>query len=222
VPVTEPLAAATHDDPEMVEQAKPHTRGCLKSFSDVRRYLAADLYRYEGKSDARAFFKHYFFTPGFKYTVWMRLVGYLRMNGWAKYGLYQLAKLNLLRLRYKFGIAIPYYTQIGPGLMINRFGGIYVGGDCVIGSNVNITAGVLLGYTNRGKRRGCPRIGNNVFLGNSAKVVGNVDVGNGCAIGVNALVIDDLPENSVVAAPTGTIVSTRGSGGYINRTVEPF
>lgn len=208
--------------PSFEEQSKPHTRGCIEKFSDVRRHLAADLYRYQGSAGLKPFLRHYFFTPGYTYTVWMRLTGYLRLKGWAKFGIYQLSKLYLLKLRYDYGIAIPYYTKIGPGLMINRFGGIYVGGDCVIGPNVNITAGVLLGYTNRGKRRGCPRIGSNVFLGNSAKVVGNVSIGDGCVIGVNALVIDDLPENSVVAAPVGTVVSSRGSAGYINRTVDPF
>jgi serine O-acetyltransferase len=220
--MSEQSAPSAPDFPVNEEQAKPHTRGCIGRFSDLRRYLAADLYRYQGTRGTKAFLKHYFFTPGYKYTVWMRLTGYLRLQVWAKFGPYQLAQLNLLRLRYKYGIAIPYYTKIGPGLMINRFGGIYVGGDCVIGSNVNITAGVLLGYTNRGKRRGCPQIGDNVFLGNSAKVVGNVTIASGCVIGVNALVIDDLPENSVVAAPTATIVSQRGSAGYINRTIEPF
>lgn len=200
------------------EQAKPHTNGCLRTFKSVKDHLRADLYRYGGETGGKAFLKHYFFSPGYKYTVWMRISGYLLAKNSTRYILYPIAKMQLLRIRYKYGIAIPEYTKIGPGFFINRFGGIYIGGDCIIGRNVNITPGVLLGYTNRGRKAGCPTIGNNVFLGNNAKVVGNVRVGDGAVIGVNALVVDDVPENTVIAAPVGVAVSTRGSAGYINRT----
>ena len=61
---------------------------------------------------------------------------------------------------------------IGPGLFINRFGGIYFHGDAIIGSNVNVTHGVVLGYMNRGPKKGSPTIGNEVFLGSGAKIIG--------------------------------------------------
>ena len=63
-------------------------------------------------------------TPGYKYTVWMRLCGYLKRGRLSRVTLYPPAKLILLHCRYKYGIAIPEYTEIGPGLFINRFGGV--------------------------------------------------------------------------------------------------
>src|SRR3546814_18841179 len=82
----------------------------------------------------------------------MRSCGYLRTRKFMAFGLYPLAKWWLLRCRYKYGIAIPEYTVIGPGLFIHRFGGIYVKGDEVIGANANLTHGAMLGKVNRGER----------------------------------------------------------------------
>lgn len=43
-----------------------------------------------------------------------------------------------------------------------------------------------------------PRIGNNVFIGAGAKVLGDISVGNNCRIGANAVVTKDVPDNSIV------------------------
>src|SRR3546814_11884073 len=75
--------------------------------------------------------------------------------------------------------------EIGPGLFLNRFGGFYFHGDAVLGSNVNITHGVVLGYMNRGSRRGAPVIGDRSFLGSGAKIIGGIAVGAEAAIGAN-------------------------------------
>lgn len=202
------------------QQAKPHLRGCARSFQQVSWLIKSDLLRYAGKVDAQAFAKHFVFTPGFRYSTWMRLTGYFKQDAVFRILLYPLAKLYLLRIRYKFGIAIPEYTVIGPGLFINRYGGIYINGDVVIGSNVNITHGVMLGANNRGKKKGCPIIGDRVFLAAGAKVIGAVTVGDGAVIGANALVIDDVPPNGVMVAPPAQMISNRGSEGYINRQVQ--
>ncbi|SEM73605.1 serine O-acetyltransferase [Sphingomonas gellani] len=196
-----------------------HIDGCARSFRQLRTLLAEDLFRYSGRVSAAQALKHYLFTPGFKYTVWMRSTGYLKTGKVTKMALYPLFKLILLRLRYKYGLAIPENTVIGGGLFINRFGGIYIHNDAIIGRNCNITPGVLLGQINRGSKAGAPTLGDRVFLGSGAKVVGRVTVGDDAAIGVNALVTSDVPPNAVMAAPQATMISERGSGAYINRQV---
>lgn len=203
------------------DEVKPHTRGCPVSFGKLVALLKADLYRYAGKTDLKSFLRHYAFTPGYKYTVWMRTCGWLKLKPAKAFGLYPVSKLLLLRCRYKYGFAIPEYTVIGPGLFINRFGGIYVGGDAVIGANVNFTHGVLLGYTNRGVRRGCPVVGDRCFLGAGAKIIGRIDIGADAAIGANAVVTKDVPESGVVGGIPAKLLSQSGSEGYINRQVPP-
>lgn len=198
--------------------AKPHSAGCARSFAELSRLLRADLFRYAGKADFKSFMRHFLFTPGFKYTVWMRTCGYFRVHAWAKVLLlYPFSKWILLRCRYKYGIVIPEYTVIGPGLFINRFGGIYVNGDAIIGSNVNFTHGIMLGQANRGKLMGSPIIGDRVFLASGAKIIGRVTLGNGAVVGANAVVTKDVPENAVVGGIPAKILSLQGSADYVNR-----
>jgi len=207
------------DEAFLSEASVPHRRGCVRSFSSLRAVLAADLYRYAGRTGVKPFLKNYLFTPGFKYTVLMRLCGYLRTKpAWAL-GFYPLSKMLLLRARYKYGIAIPEYTLIGPGFFINRFGGIYVNGDVVIGTNVNYTHGGMLGQLNRGPRAGNPTLGNRVLLASGAKVIGRISVGDDCSIGANAVVTKDVPDGGVVGGVPAKLLSQAGSAGYINRQV---
>ena len=198
--------------------SKPHTRGCLPSFRAVKLYLRADLHRYQGSGRGK-FWKHFLFTPGFKYTFWMRLCGYARAKPALKWTVYPLLKFILGRCRYKFGIAIPEYTDIGPGLMINRFGGIYINGDAIIGSNVNIAQMTMLGQTNRGERAGSPILGDRIFVGVGSSVIGRIHVGDDVVIGVNSVVTKDVEPGSVVAGTPAKTLSKAGSEGYINRMV---
>ena len=200
--------APAFEEPASEESGKAHLRGCPVSFAKLKALLAADLYRYAGRTGFGAFAKHYAFTPGYKYTVLMRTTGWLKLKSAKAFGLYPLAKWLLLRARYKYGFAIPEYMEIGPGLFLNRFGGFYFHGDAVLGSNVNITHGVVLGYMNRGGRRGAP-------------VIGGIHVGAEAAIGANAVVTRDVPERGVVGGIPAKLLSDQGSDGYINRLAPP-
>ena len=190
------------------------------SFKAAWLLILSDLYRYEGRTGAKAILKHLAITPGFKYTFWMRLCWFFRSRKALKYTLYPLAKAILLRLRHKYGIAIPEYTKIGPGFFINRFGGIYFHGDTIIGSNVNITHGTVLGMMNRGPRQGCPIIGDRVFFGAGAMAQGRITIGDDAAIGARALVTKDVPPRGVAGGVPAKILSDEGSDGYINRQVD--
>jgi serine O-acetyltransferase len=170
-------------------------------------------------SGGSKFWRHFLFTPGFKYTFWMRLTGWAILRPATRYTLGLVFKFILLHYRYKYGIAIPEYTEVGPGLFINRFGGIYVNGDVVIGSNVNIGMMTLLGQANRGERTGSPTVGNRVFVGVGSSVIGRVHLGDGSVVGVNSVVTRDVPENAVVGGTPAKVLSTQGSEGYVNRLV---
>lgn len=189
---------------------------------DVAHLVAlvrSDLYRYAGTTSPKAFVQHGLFTPGFKYSAWMRLCGLLRSRPVLRRVAFPPAKLVLLHYRYKYGIAIPEYTRVGPGLYIGRFGGIMVNGDSVIGRNCNLTHGVTLGQTNRGGRLGSPVLGDRVYLGAGCKVIGAVHLGDDVAVGANAVVTKDAPAGSVLVGVPARVVATTGSAGYVNRTV---
>ena len=64
----------------------------------------------------------------------------------------------------------------GGGLYIGHPYNITINSEVVIGENVNIHKGVTIGQENRGKRKGCPVIGNKVWIGVNATIVGAVMV----------------------------------------------
>lgn len=122
--------------------------------------------------------------------------------------------------KYKYGIEIPYKTSIGKGLYIGHFGGIVVNAQAKLGMNVNLSHGVTIGSNNRGKHQGTPTIGNNVFIAPGAKIIGNIIIGNNAAIGANAVVLEDVPDNVSVAGVPAKIISHKGAGDeYIQNPV---
>ncbi len=208
-------------EPVDIEQlSQAHRRGCLPSFKSVRLYLKADLHRYHGAGRSK-FWRHFLFTPGYKYTVWMRLTGWAVRKPLARLFLGIPLKLILSRCRYKYGIAIPEYTDIGPGLFINRFGGIYINGDAVIGANVNIAQMTMIGQANRGARAGSPIIGDRVFVAVGSCLVGRIHIGDDAVIGTNSVVSRDVESGTVVAGVPAKPLSNAGSDGYVNRLVPP-
>lgn len=74
--------------------------------------------------------------------------------------------------------------------------------NAVIGANCTIFHQATIG---EGKG-GAPVIGDNVLIGAGAKIIGNVRIGSNSKIGVNAVVVHDVPENSIVTTPEGVAV----------------
>lgn len=68
----------------------------------------------------------------------------------------------------------------------------------IIGKNCNIHKGVTIGQENRGSRQGTPTIGNDVWIGINASIVGNINIGDNVLIAPNTYVNKDIPSNSIV------------------------
>jgi len=179
--------------------------------------IYSDLYRIAGKAGIGTLLWYLFKGEAFKYNFWLRTCFYFRSNRLSKYLFYPFARFFLNRLQYKFGISIPVATIIGSGFYIGHFGGVVVNGNSIIGKNCNISHGVTLGLANRGRNLGCPTLGDNVYIGPGAKIVGAVKIGNNVAIGANCVVTKDIPDNSVVVGIPGKVISQIGSTGYITR-----
>jgi serine O-acetyltransferase len=103
------------------------------------------------------------------------------------------------------GISLPARTRIGKGLYIGHFGGIIVSPDVVLGERCSISQGVTLGVLG-GPRLGVPRLGDDVYVGAGAKVLGPITVGDRAIIGANAVVLTDVPAGATVAGVPARIV----------------
>ena len=186
-------------------------------YKEYVHLVKSDLHRYAGNSKFSSFLYHKTFEAGFKYSFWMRTCAYVKSKKILKI-LFPICWLILRHHQIKYGIGISYNTKIGSGFYIGHYGGIVLNQNAVIGKNCNLSHQVTLGVTRRGERQGCPVIGDNVYIGPGAKIIGRVVVGDNAAIGANCVVTHDVPENGVVVGIPGRVISYEGSTGYINRT----
>jgi len=177
--------------------------------------IRADLARHAGRGGVRAFMRHYARSPGFRFMVLWRLCGYLRARAWGRLTLAPPLALALGHYTYKYGISIPLEVEIGGGFYIGHFGGIVINEHVTIGENCSLYQGVTIGRHNRGDRKGCPRIGNRVYLAPGCKVFGGIAIGDNAAVGANAVVTHDVPANAVVVGVSARIISFKGTEGYI-------
>ncbi|MBT1034786.1 serine O-acetyltransferase [Canibacter sp. lx-45] len=114
-------------------------------------------------------------------------------------GAKSLARLGSQLARFATGIEIHPGAQIGKRLFIDHGMGVVIGETSIIGDDVVIFHGVTLGgrgHEKRGRRH--PRIGNRVIIGAGAKVLGNISIGDDCAIGANAVVVQSAPAHTTL------------------------
>lgn len=190
--------------------------------ADSAKYLIEqDLTRYgRGKRPfgLRVFLWYMFveFVPGISFSIAFRLCQHYKgRNKFLFYFFFSLYR----RIKYRYGIDISYRTKIGKGLYIGHAGGIVIHGDAVIGENFTLSQGVTIGILNRGRAAGIPNIGNNVFVGPGAVILGGISVGDDALIGTNSVVHFNVPASSVVAAPASQVVSQKGSKDYVQNPV---
>lgn len=108
------------------------------------------------------------------------------------------------------GIEIHPGAVIGKGLFIDHGMGVVIGETCEIGDNVTIYHGVTLGGTGKDHGKRHPTIGNNVMISTGAKVLGPFKVGDNSRIAANAVVLQEIPEDSTVVGIPGKVVRIQG------------
>ena len=96
------------------------------------------------------------------------------------------------------GLEVPVNQLIGGGLYIGHHYNITINPQARIGRNCNIHKGVVIGQTNRGPHKGAPTIGNQVWIGINAAIVGKITIGDDVLIAPNSYVNMDIPSHSVV------------------------
>jgi serine O-acetyltransferase len=127
-----------------------------------------------------------------------------RFGRW-RYGVRPVLLRKLLSLVYRIlykwiqivaGIELPCEVKVGRGFVIDHFGGIVISGYASFGDNCRIRNGVVVGLS-RTDDPCAPAIGDNVDIGSGAKVLGRITIGDNVVIGANAVVVRDVPANSI-------------------------
>ena len=158
----------------------------------------ADLFRYNKKTGL----KNLIFTAirkrGFRHICYLR---------WYQSGyLHQLARIVLRQSTYHLSLDIHSNTQIGAGFVLHHPYNIAVNGKAVLGENVTLYHGCTIGAEFRGMRAGNPTLGNNVWVGSNACIVGDINIGNDVLIAPLTFVNFDVPDHSIVIGNPGRII----------------
>ena len=130
-------------------------------------------------------------------------------------------RLILRHYQIKYGFQIYPETQIGDGFYLGHWGSLVINPKAKIGKNCNIAQGVTIAQANRGKNEGVPEIGNEVWIGPNAVIVGNIKIGDNVLIAPNAYVNINIPSNAVVMGNPATFtINQNATSGYINNKID--
>ena len=126
----------------------------------------------------------------------------------------------ILHYKEKYGLEISDVNKIGAGFYLGHAFNITINPNAVIGKNCNVHKGVVIGQTNRGNNKGVPVIGDEVWIGINAAIVGGITIGDDVLIAPNSFVNCDVPSHSIVFG-NPCIIKHRDNAteGYINKKI---
>lgn len=163
----------------------------------VDERFQADFLRMTGKRYPGSLLDYFqiFSRHNLRYMWWYRK--YCEKNT-----VFRKYKLHLFSVRYGLEIRPKH---CGKGLYLGHPYNITVGSGVVIGDYCSLHKGCTIGSENRGKRCGAPVLGDRVYVGINATVIGNIKIGNDVMIAPNSFVNFDVPDHSVVLGNPGMI-----------------
>lgn len=174
----------------------------------MKSLFYTDFYRMTGKKMSFRNFFYVFFDYQLRY---LKVLRKKRKNFFDK--------CFMKKYEEKYGLQI-LAKDIGKGLYLCHAHNINVNPNAKLGNNINLNKGCTIGQENRGKRKGAPVIGNEVWIGSNAMVCGAVTIGSNVLIAPNSFVNFDVPDNSIVIGNPGLIKSSLyATDGYINNKV---
>jgi serine O-acetyltransferase len=175
---------------------------------DNLRQDAARLAEVKGKPLARCVVEGLLFENGFQAVVLHRVAHWFRSRNIRVLGPF-FARWNL----FLTGVDIAPSAVIGPGLYISHGTGLVIGGGARLGARAFLLQGVTIGAPTPARVAQMPTLGDDVFVGAGACIIGDIRVGSRVFIGVNAVVARDVPDDCKVLAAGGVEVTPRGARG---------
>ncbi|MCK8623642.1 serine acetyltransferase [Prevotella sp. E13-27] len=171
----------------------------------MRYYISQDRKRYNIRFYDRFIYNENYYI--FDYLRTLRHLEYLtnKKKNTFDYLLYYYTYWQYKRKCYKLKIKIAI-NSCGPGLFIPHIGLIRVATYAKVGANCIIGPGVILGT--KGKFENAPIVEDNVEICLGAKLIGKIHIGNNVKIAPNSVVINDVPDNSLVSGVPARIIKT--------------
>ncbi|MEP1469997.1 MAG: serine O-acetyltransferase [Halieaceae bacterium] len=115
------------------------------------------------------------------------------------------------RMSSEFGVDIHPAAELGHGIMLDHATGLVIGETAIVGNNVSILQSVTLGGTGKDEGDRHPKIGDGVLISAGAKILGNIEVGEGAKVGAGSVVLDEVPPHTTVAGVPAKVVGRPAS-----------
>ncbi len=111
-------------------------------------------------------------------------------------------------VEWLLGIEVPYKTCIGPGFVIYHGQSLVINDGVTIGLDCTVRHCTTIGHKELadGSFSTCPKIGNHVDIGANVCIIGPIKIGDNVKIGAGAVVVKDVPANSVVVGNPARIL----------------
>jgi serine O-acetyltransferase len=122
--------------------------------------------------------------------------------------------MNFFFITVIAGAEIPDKCKIGNKIKLKHGAkGVIIHPDVIIGDNLRIYQQVTIGANTPRKPTGygVPKIGNNVFIGAGAKIIGPITIGDNVIIGANAVVVCDVPSNHTAIGIPAKIIKPKSA-----------
>jgi serine O-acetyltransferase len=122
------------------------------------------------------------------------------------------APYAVLHKAVEWGLGIHLFpeTQIGPGLYLGHYGGVWISPHARLGSGCAVNHEATVGLA--GRTGPGPSIGDRVWIGPNSTITGPVNIASGAVIGANSLVVGNVDENGVAVGVPAKVISHQGSG----------
>jgi serine O-acetyltransferase len=154
---------------------------------------------------ARSSFETFFVASGLHAVWWHRWHHWL----WT-HGLKFPARVGAQILRFWTGIEIHPGATIGRRFFIDHGMGVVIGETAEIGDDVMMYHGVTLGGRSLEHAKRHPTVRDGVTIGAGAKVLGPIVIGERSVIGANAVVVTEVPPDSVAVGIPAVIKPRKG------------
>jgi len=138
---------------------------------------------------------------GFQALQVHRLANYMWLKGRKELALFMQSRSSEV-----FSVDIHPAAQIGKGVMFDHATGIVIGETAVVEDNVSILQEVTLGGTGNESGDRHPKVRQGVMIGSGAKILGNIEIGQGARVGAGSVVLDDVPACMTVVGVPAKIV----------------
>lgn len=168
-----------------------------------KQFLAELDYIQENDPAARSRWEVFWLYPSVHAMIAHRCAHYLYRHQW-----FFLARFISQISRFFTGIEIHPGAEIGRFFFIDHGMGVVIGETAKVGNYCVLYHGVTLGGTSTSRSQRHPTLGNHIIIGAGAQLLGDIIIGDNCKIGANAVVVTDIPHNSVAVGMPAKVIRT--------------